>query len=425
MLRPRKNGCKSSRDNAAMQAARAVRLIGTRALGWRCCALGVLVSALAVAAHAGAQSAEPPAESTRPASVAPGPGSLSVTVITSAASVPTLRERVSSWFNDGTQVSVDVASELSPERIFTVGAREVKVWVVLPSAERALVIFSAAPGEQTARYLLRDVRLLNGLDELGLERLASVIHSAFVALREGIEGSERPQVEKELIDAGLLPSATSQDRSQPAPAVPTSAGPTETSPAAPPHDATARGPGAAILLAAGYGLRLRGAEGLGHGPLLSAGMQLPGSGGALDALISAHVMFRSGFDAGGLAASVRTSAFRAHVGFEPSLSSRVKLQALLGAGADLAQISARVAAGSSGEQLKPRDAGSQWRAALELSLDLWWQLGRVELGAGAGASLLLGDVHYSLRADGIEQRLVAPWPVQPSLSLQARFRNGS
>jgi hypothetical protein len=348
------------------------------------------------------------------------PSKLVITVITSESDIPTLQARVGSWFSDGTQVSVNVAADLPPESIFKSSPSEVRAWVVLLSPERALVMFAAPPGPEPARYLLREVRLLNGLDELGLERLASVIHSASVALHEGVEGTGRPEVEKELALAGLLRSPAPPEAA-PVPEPQASIVPAPTKP--PVREVRAKTRAAAILLAAGYAARLRGTERLGHGPLVSAGLQLPGPLGPMDALLSAQLMFRSQFDAGALAASVQTNAFRAHFGLEPSLSSRVKLQALLGAGADWARIRSHVAATSANEQLTSRNAGSQWRGALELSLGVWWSTRLVDFGALASTTFLLGDVHYSLVSDGSEQRLVTPWPVEPALSLQARFRS--
>jgi hypothetical protein len=384
----------------------------------------ILLGAQLVVAIAHAQGALPRA--TESAVVAPS--TLVITVITEDSGIPTLQERVSSWFNDGTRVSVGVAHELSPERIFASSPQEVKVWIASLSPERAVIVFSTASQPGTARYLLREVRLVNGFDELGLERLASVIHAAFVALREGIEGAERPEVERELVAAGLLPQAEPPS-SQPASAAPpppvtvtsttVGAAPTRDSRAEPTSSASPSG----LLLAAGYATRLRGAEQLGHGPLVTAGVQVPGFASTLDALLSAQLLFRSDFDAGALSASVQTSAFRAHLGLEPALSSRVRLQALLGAGADLAQISSQVKGDSADEAVEPRAPGSQWRGALELTLGVWWRGRLVDLGATAYSTFLLGDVHYTLAEGSGQRRLVTPWPVQPGLSLQARFRS--
>lgn len=359
------------------------------------------------------------------AAAQPGPANrLTITVVTAESGVPTLRERVGSWFSDGTEVEVGVAAALPSEDLFAAAPGELQVWVVQLSAERALVMFSNAAGRDGARYLLREVRLVSGLDELGLERLASVIHTASLALRAGIEGAERPAVEKELIEAGLLPN------SAPAAPAPAPVEPSAPAPApllaldGPPTRALTAPPGRiSFLLAAGYAARARGAEQLGHGPLLALGLQLPRSRARFLAQVSAHLLFRSEFDAGAFRASVQTNALRLHVGAEPTLAQRLRLQVLLGGGADLAQVRALAVGSPSGQELTVRAPGSQWRLALEPSVGVWWQGKLVDVGASAHATLLLGDVHYSLAtADGSE-RLVTPWPVQPGLSLQARFRS--
>ncbi len=370
-------------------------------------------------------SASASAQDAGPASSAAAATRLAITVVTQDADVPTLQQRVSSWFSDGTPVSVAVARELPAEGIFRSGPHEVRVWVVRLSADRAMVVFSTAAELESARYLLREVRLVSGFDELGLERLASVIHAAFVALREGIEGSARPQVERELVEAGLLQGSTPAAAPAPvaAPALATPpAEPAARVPVADSNRANLAAPRSrAFVLGAGYGTRLRGAEQLGHGPMLSAGVQVPGSLGTFDALLNAHLLVGSDFDAGAFAASVQTSAFRAQLGLEPELSRRVTLQALLGAGADWARVSAQVRAPAASSQVEARQPGSQWRGALELSLGLWWKSRLVAWGATAHATYLYGDVHYSLESAEGQRRLVTPWPLQPGLSLQARF----
>src|SRR5258706_4630711 len=104
-------------------------------------ALRAAAISLAIAARGQAQGVEPAPTPDAPTAA---PSRLAITVITSDSGVPTLQERVSSWFNDGTQVSVDVASELSPERLFTSSSHDVRVWIALLSPERALVVFSIA-----------------------------------------------------------------------------------------------------------------------------------------------------------------------------------------------------------------------------------------------------------------------------------------
>src|SRR6201999_2079048 len=51
------------------------------------------------------------------------------------------------------------------------------------------------------RYLLRDLTLEHGLDEVGSEELAQAVHLSTVALLEGQLSTTREQVERSLQDA--------------------------------------------------------------------------------------------------------------------------------------------------------------------------------------------------------------------------------
>ena len=371
----------------------------------------------------------------------PPPARLSIAVVTPETSLPTFEQRVSSWFTDGTQVSVRLEPVLDQERLLASAPGEVSVWVVPLAPDRALVTFSSTieqgppPGPLPARHLVREVRLRNGLDDLGMERLASVIHSAFVALREGAEGFEREQAERELAAAGLLPTASNPSQTEPFP--PPQPPPVSPAPSLEPRPSDSAGPppvasgaaskpGASWLVAAGYGGRARGSEGLAHGPSLTLGAQLPGVLSPIDLLLSGQFLFRSTFEAGSLDASVQTSVLRAQAGLEPRLSRSLRGLLLIGAGVDAAQIRSSVGASLASEEtarIEPRRAGTQWRGAGQVVMGLWWSSGLLDLGLSTELTFLLGDVHYSLSAKGREQRLATPWLVQPGLSVQARFRD--
>jgi hypothetical protein len=354
------------------------------------------------------------------------PKKLAITVVSAEGSLPNFEQRVSSWFTDGTAVKVTLSREAEPTQLLASSPGEVRIWVVLLSPGRALVTFSTAAGDTAARYLVREVPLVSGLDDLGLERLASVIHSAFIALREGVEGFEREQAERELLRAGLSVQAPASG----SPEMPGLPKPAEPPPArvATVDRAPVRAspPPTSLLFAIGYGGRLRGGEGPGHGPTVALGLQLPSRRGALNLLVSAHYLFRATLDAGSnFRASVQTTAFRAHAGLEPKLARSVFAQLLLGAGADLAQIhaSAGASAAAGALEIDPHVAGAQWRGAGELTLGLVRHSELLDLELNAQLSVLFGDVHYSASVDNVETRLLTPWQVEPGLSLQGRFRS--
>jgi hypothetical protein len=349
---------------------------------------------------------------------------LAITVVTVQSTLPTFEQRVSSWFADDTAVSVALTPDLAPAALLEASSGEVRVWVVPLSGERALVTFSSVEPAAPARHLVREVSLPNGLDELGLERLASVIHTATMALREGADGLPRAQAERELSAAGLpSPHSPGEPPQAPplAPGAPTPLlrVPQETERTEPASPTTGK-PRAALFLNAGYGARLRGTEGAGQGPLIGLGVQLPRALHAPTLLLGAQFLFRSRFDAGSVTASVQTSAFRALAGIEPELSPVLSLAALVGGGVDVAQI--RPIRDENGD-IEPRPAGAQWRGAGEVSGGLWWRLKTLDLGALVHATFFFGDVHYGVHTNRGEQRLATPWAVQPALSLQGRFRS--
>jgi len=74
------------------------------------------------------------------------------------------------------------------------------VWVTLRSRNEARLYFAAASeAEEPTRYLLRDVPLDDGLNEVGSERVAQVVHSSVTALiDDSVNVVPRPEIEREL-----------------------------------------------------------------------------------------------------------------------------------------------------------------------------------------------------------------------------------
>ena len=338
------------------------------------------------------------------------PARLLITVVTAEAAVDTLESRVSSWFTDGTQVTVSVAREVTPELLLATSPGEVRVCVVPRGAKRALVTFATKEAD-ASRHLLRDVHLHDGFDEIGLERLASVIHSACLALREGVEGAERADAERDLVKAGLLEKSADFTAIVASP------------PARREVFAPRPSPRLAWLFGAEYGARARGGEGLGNGPGAVLGVQLPSSRGTIDILLRAQVLLRSAFDAGPLTVSLQTTALRAELGIEPELGDAVFLHALLGGGVDIARIrsSRRELIDGTPLTIAAREPGSQTRGAGEVAAGISKRTPRIDFGVFVRCSFLLGDVHYTVTRSSGEERLVTPWPVQPALTVQARF----
>lgn len=389
-----------------------------------CCC--VAIGSFSVAAPA----QTPPSPPNAPTAIRDFPKILTITVVADERPLRTFQQRVSSWFSDGTEVRVTVTSEVDEQRLLASSPTEVRAWIVPLSAERALLTFSSVIPPAAPRHLIREVRLRQGFDELGLERLASVTHSAFVALSEGIEGVAREQAQRELGEAGVAAgslTASSESAALALTVPPLAASPPPAPlprPDAPPQNRAQHAhaqPPTSLFISAGYGVRLRGAEGIGHGPSLALGVQLPSALTRFDLQLSGQFLFRSAFEAPPFDASVQTTALRVQGGIEPRLWSSFFGQALLGLGADLARISASSDASSA--TAKARTDGSQWRGAADVTLGVLRQGEMLEVGLYVQAIFAFENVRYSAATSMGEAPLVKPWPVQPALSVQGRFRS--
>lgn len=399
--------------------------------GWHHAASGALCGGiLSLFSHAAcAQEGTLPASP--PSVVHEFPKILDITVVADERLVSTFQERVGSWFSDGTEVRLTVTSEVDERRLLDTNPTQVRAWIVPLSSERALLTLSSVTPPAPPRHLVREVRLQHGLDELGLERLASVTHSAFVALSEGVEGVAREQAELELSQAGVIASAAARPSE---PAMPLAALP-GVPPAPPPASVRAAPrveratvapvpPHTWLLVSGGYGVRLRGPEDTAQGPNLALGAQFGSAHTAIDLQLSAQYLFRTKFDAAPFEASVQTSALRGAAGIERQLARSFVGQALFGLGVDIARVSASAASSSADNvRLAPRANGSQWRGVAELTFGVLARGALIDWGLYAQAIFALEDVRYSARASTGETLLVRAWAVQPALGIQGRFRS--
>src|SRR5215216_3790543 len=123
-----------------------------------------------------------------PAAAAPhAPSRVQLVFLDVPAGDPLLPARIRTLFPSGTWVgsrrsaALDAALVLRPSEPDTLW-----VWIHFRSPNRVRVYLTAADGS-AVRYLFRDVTLDRGLDEVGGESLAQIVHSAAEALWSGEE----------------------------------------------------------------------------------------------------------------------------------------------------------------------------------------------------------------------------------------------
>ena len=351
----------------------------------------------------------------------PAPPKLRITVVARESSVSTLHDRVASWFTDGTAVEVVITSELDRDQALSASSSDVNAWIIPLADERALVTFSTLTDEHE-RHLIRDVRLPHGLDDLGLERLASVIHSAFVALESGGESIARADAERALGEAGLAgakaapPAEFEKPRAPPeAPAKPAPSPPS----LAPNAEKTSRNLVPEWLLGVGYGARARGAEGFGHGPEALVGVRAHVRRTAFTASSSGQLLWRSDFEASPFTASVQTTTLRLRLGVEPAFADTWHGAVELGGGVDIASIRAHASA----SDVETNASGTQLRPTASAALGVIYARGALDIAVYGELTLLLDDVHYSVGTVDGERRLLAPARVEPGITLACRFRS--
>jgi hypothetical protein len=173
-----------------------------------------------------------------------------------------LGARVQSWFGASAVVSVSRQDALVIDNVLKPRTdRHALAWLTLRSPTVARIYF-AFPGEKGAapRYLYRDVPIEHGLDEIGSERVAQVVHSSISAIVEGQGGASRVEIEHEL--------AADAPRSQP---VAEERSPTLVVPPTAPS-------GPSLVAEVSYRFTSAGGEGLVHGPGIALGATAPAGG---------------------------------------------------------------------------------------------------------------------------------------------------
>jgi len=372
--------------------------------------LALVVLVIALSCVTGSGRAAPPS----------GPA-LQVVVLTLVGDLgeePTFGRRVTSWFDaDRYRVVVRAVDHLDPAHVLSPQVdRAVYVWVVLREPRHARLYFATVTGErEAATYLWRDLELEAGLDELGAERIAQVVHLSTLALLEGEAANRREEIEQALVEEPAAQRATPP--TPPVAASPVAASPrpraetgTRAPASTPPAHSRTRGE-----FALGYGASLRSDEGVWHGPRAGAGMR-SASGWGLRVQVQAGLPRTRELGpvelelvGGDLALA---ASFLGAVGHGRSLEGFAGPSLELVGYRPTASLDPTVATGQGATELRPAALAGVTGVLREASP-------RIAVGAQGMVSLL--RTHYDL-VTGSGRRVVArAAPVVPSLFLEIRL----
>jgi hypothetical protein len=324
-------------------------------------------------------------------------------VLVGAEPVSTFSRRLASWFASTTRVTVRNESRLDADRIL--GPKDesgVYVWIELRSSALGRVYFVVSEKNARQRFLVRDVALENGLDELGVERLAQVIYSSVLALWQGRVQSPQAEVERRL-------ASSADAKSEVVSAASSTAAAAEPSPSEPLQQPPCPSPGYA--LSAGYGLNARGDEGPAHGPQLWAALL----GGCVSVrfggYLSARYLIPVERSVDDVSLSLTGGRMRLGGLLEHIVSKAFRLEVGGGVGGDVVRYEPTASAG-----LEAARGATEVRPVVTLLIGSRFLAGVGGIAVFGELDMQLEDTHYDVSRRAGLQTVLAPWQLQPGVS---------
>lgn len=290
------------------------------------------------------------------------------------------------------------SARFDPDAWLDQSASDASTWafVRLRDARRAQLYFRGPYGE---RFLLRELELRDGLDELGRELIARVVETAVVALLRSSEGMSREQAR-----AGLEADEAAKPEPEVSAPPPPPAQPARATP--PPRRVLAQLGLRALGQWTGSDLGVRAAFGL-EGAVELRRPDWP----RLRVRLAAELALPQSIEQDAVAARVITAPLRLGV----DVGTRFGLYLGLATGFDISHLDPR-SAGDGGLMLA--DASTELVPVSRAEL-------RQELALGAAFWLALAAVidvpwkatRYDVIEAGARKTLARPWAVQPGLAL--------
>jgi hypothetical protein len=327
-------------------------------------------------------------------------------VVQQACDVPALQTKTQSWFaGSPTRVHARLEPSLEPRAVLTPSPiAGVRVWIVTRDTTTVWLYFAVQtePAAQP-RYLMRDIKLDRGFDELGLEQVAQVIYLASTALWTGQLQSPRRQVEDSLWVAA---PASAHVLELPKTKLAVGSAP-------PVADRSWE-----LHPELGYDLRLQGHEGMAHGPQTGLRLLRKTPANEIGGRVSAQLILPHEENAGPVQLQLRGYSTRAALWFGHRATSGSLLFVQAGPGVDFIRYS--VASMAEQDLQSGRD---QWQARplVWLALGSETKIWRIRLGLQLSVTVQLTNVHYDLVAGNQRTALLTPWIIQPGETLHLAF----
>lgn len=339
----------------------------------------------------------------------PAPAGWVTVVLVGVPDVASFPARLRSLFPHGAGLKFETGTSLDPDRILRPRvASSAEAWITLPRTDLARVYFVVSDDLGSGqRFLVREIALPGGFDELGKERVAAVVHAGILALREGQVDAGRATIEEQL-RADAAPSAPyaaphpPPRRRTPAPG---QNGPTPRQPRAEPLSP-------ALTAALGYGGTWRGHEPPAHGVEAWLSVLMSSTSPRLGGTLSARHLVRSTARLPSLSLTVDGLRLRTGPALRVDIVRKLGLELGVGGGIDWVRYSSK---GS--DTVEAARGDDELRTFANVYYGLSYHHAPIAVVLLQELDVALQDTHYDVVTGTRREQVVEAAQVQPGLSL--------
>jgi hypothetical protein len=343
---------------------------------------------------------------TREAAASPShadaPPRVDLAIVGETPATQDLGGRIGSWFKAPTVVRATGLARLEASSVFApTGEPGVRVWVIQLSASSAHVVFAVEQGAgKPPRYLVDDMDLPHGLDELAIEQLAQVVYMSAMALWAGTVESSRHDVEVILQPAQVGAAPPPPVLSPASPAMPDeTAGP-------------AREAQTMVRTGLEYTVRAAGDEGVLQTIGASVGMARRATTWDLGVNVRGSVIVPEQPSKSGIHLDVRGVGVGLGVAAAKRVGGAVSVGGEIGPGIEFVQYQVTSVDQAS---LVPSDGGVNPRPVVSARAGIQADLGPLSLAVDALVAVEMVRTHYDVSVDGKRTEVLVPWIAQPGL----------
>lgn len=330
-----------------------------------------------------------------------------------------LDAKIASWFLAQAGAYTSVQQEhFQASELFGAQGPGVRVFVTRPNADELRIFFVCRDGAKQ-RYLVRDLPLVRGLDEMALENTAQVVFSASLAIWEGQEETNPDRVAAALAPLPLapLPGPAPTTTDTPAPPAASLATTVTDDKRVVAHDSSRRKSATSappyVVASAGYALRYRGPAGVGHGPLLALGIAQRKQR-EIGVRASGALLLPITIEQDELQLSLRGYSLALEPWVELGRERSVRCLGSLALGMDI--VSASASANPTG--IEPTAPSWEINPFLAPRVGVDFALEPFRVGVALDLAVQLVQRHYDVAEAGAQRAWITAWRVQPGLLVQ-------